>query len=306
MAWLTGWNYRKPITVSNGSADYQTKVLVGESSGAVGEEVDCGAKCQTDFDDLRFTGSDGITLLDYWIESISGTTPNQLATVWVQNDATPSTTGYMYYGKADATAVSSGANTFLFFDDFSTAWNNPVKWTGDTTYGSVSGGILTYTGVTGESKSISGNVAVAGDIAVRFRATLTNADYSLIGVYDGTGYIYATHSAAYANHSLWRCNNGGDTVISESAIGFDAYHLFDFCRILTGTDTVRVFYDNVQVGSDTTTQVCTGSIYPWIRAVYAVTDLVDWVLTRKYAATEQTFVFGAEEQTTSGFWFFIM
>jgi hypothetical protein len=87
MTWLANWAYRKSITLSRASGavtDYQMKLLVGESSGAVGEDVDCGGLCATDFDDLRFTAADGTTLLNYWIESITGATPNQLATVWIE------------------------------------------------------------------------------------------------------------------------------------------------------------------------------------------------------------------------------
>jgi len=103
VAWLTGWTYRKSITLSRASGavtNYQMKLLVGESAGATGEDVDCNGHVQTDFDDLRFTTSDGQTLLDYWIESITGTTPNQLATVWIEFDSigTGATTFYMYYG----------------------------------------------------------------------------------------------------------------------------------------------------------------------------------------------------------------
>lgn len=123
MGWLTGWSYRKSITLSRASGavtNYQMKVLVGESSGATGEDVDCGGKCLSTFNDLRFTTSDGETLLDYWIESISGATPNQLATTWIEFNSigTGATTFYMYYGKAGAPAVSNGANTFLVFSAF--------------------------------------------------------------------------------------------------------------------------------------------------------------------------------------------
>ena len=114
------WEYRKSITLSRASGavtNYPMQILVGESSGAVGEDVDCGGYVQSDFDDLRFTNSSG-TLLDYWIESISGIMPNQLATVWVEFDSigTGATTFYMYYGNASATTVSNAPNTFPFFD----------------------------------------------------------------------------------------------------------------------------------------------------------------------------------------------
>jgi len=129
MGWLTGWTYRKSVTISRASGavtNYQMKLLVGESSGASGEDVDCGGHCLSSFNDLRFTASDGVTLLDYWIESISGTTPNQLATVWIEFDSigTSATTFYMYYGNSSASAASSGADTFEFFDDFEYGSNN--------------------------------------------------------------------------------------------------------------------------------------------------------------------------------------
>jgi len=137
MAWLSGFIYRKSITLSRASGavtDYQMKLLVGESAGATGEDVDCNSHIQTDFDDLRFTTSDGQTLLDYWIESLTGTTPNQLATVWVEFDSigTGATTFYMYYGRADAPAVSNRPNTFgKLFNDFAsdTIGNDPVGFT---------------------------------------------------------------------------------------------------------------------------------------------------------------------------------
>ena len=123
MAFLSGWSYRKPVTLSRASGavtNYQMKLKVGESSGAAGEDVDCGALCKTDFSDLRFTAADGTTLLDYYIEDVSGTTPNQLATVWIEFDSigTGATTFYMYYGNAGASAVSNGPNTFILFEDF--------------------------------------------------------------------------------------------------------------------------------------------------------------------------------------------
>jgi hypothetical protein len=132
VAWLSGWSYRKSITLKREAGavtNYQMKLLVGESAGATGEDVDCNSHVQPDFDDLRFTTADGQTLLDYWIESITGTTPNQLATVWIEFDSigTGDTTFYMYYGKADAVKGSHGKKTFLLFDDFLDAVNPVLK-----------------------------------------------------------------------------------------------------------------------------------------------------------------------------------
>ena len=135
MAWLTGWTYRKAIVIAHSDdgaqTDYQIKLLIGESSGATGEQVDCGGHVASDFDDLRFTTSDGQTLCPYWIESITGATPNQLATVWVKVSVAAhpdDTTIYMYYGGTE-TAVSSGADTFIAFDDFEDAGTYRDNWT---------------------------------------------------------------------------------------------------------------------------------------------------------------------------------
>ena len=154
MAWLTGWTYRKAITLSRASGatnNYIMTLLVGESSGASGEDVDCGAKCATDFDDLRFTADDGETLCNYWIESISGVTPNQLAKVHIKfpTIGTEATTFYMYYGNSGASAYSSGADTFEFFDDFPGDSLDTDKWDVKAGDVSVSGGELILSGTTG-------------------------------------------------------------------------------------------------------------------------------------------------------------
>lgn len=146
MGWLSGWKYRKSVTLSHAAgavSNHRMKLLVGESSGATGEDVDCGALCLSSFNDLRFTTSDGTTLLSYKIESITGATPNQLATVWIKFDSigVGATTFYMYYGNASAPAVSNGADTFIKFDDFEWGVN------GDAI--STSGGSITWTSANG-------------------------------------------------------------------------------------------------------------------------------------------------------------
>lgn len=121
MAWLAGWLYRKELVLGSsvGATNYQFKILVGESNGVIGSDVNCEA-CLPSFDDLRFTTDDEVTLLDYWIEGVSGATPLQTAIVWVKVPVISTTTTiFMYSGNASAPAVSNGINTFIFFDDAS-------------------------------------------------------------------------------------------------------------------------------------------------------------------------------------------
>lgn len=188
MAWLANWSYRKSITLSRASGavtNYQMKLLVGESSGASGEDVDCGGKCVSDFDDIRFTTSDGATLLDYWIESISGTTPNQLATIWIEFDSigTGATTFYMYYGNAGASAVSNGANTFIYFEDF--------EWGADEDDIDTSGGSITWT------KSVAGSSTAKIDTSQKYAGTRALRLYR-----DGTNSVYAQFSITPSDDDL--------------------------------------------------------------------------------------------------------
>ena len=122
MNWPTGWLFRNSITASRSSGavtNYQMRVRVGESSGSSSYDVHTGGMCLPSFNDLRFTAGDGLTALPYWVESVTGATPNQTAVVWVKFDSiiTTDTTFYMYYGNTSASSESSGSSTFAVFDD---------------------------------------------------------------------------------------------------------------------------------------------------------------------------------------------
>jgi len=111
------WSRRAPVTISNpGSAltDYQVRV-----------DVTYDADMQSNFDDIRFTASDGTTLLSYWTESYTSST---LAVFWVKVSSVPAgdSTIYMYYGNPSVSTTSNGTNTFDFFDDFS---GDLSRWT---------------------------------------------------------------------------------------------------------------------------------------------------------------------------------
>jgi len=133
-AWYdSGWNYRKSHVINKATGagtNYQVKITVHYSGTAdSGGDVYCNSHSKTDFGDIRFTGSDGTTLLDYWMES---KTDSNNAVFWVEvKDSLESNnqTIYIYYGNSGVSTTSSGDNTFLFFDDFgSLDWNKWEYW----------------------------------------------------------------------------------------------------------------------------------------------------------------------------------
>lgn len=123
--WLSGWTYRRAITLTPATsvADYQ--VLVTLDIATMGNPY---ANVKPDGSDIRFTGSDETTLQDYWIESWDN---NGTSKIWVEVKTSGTSTIYMYYGNPTAISASDGNATFLFFDDFSTntlANYDKAKW----------------------------------------------------------------------------------------------------------------------------------------------------------------------------------
>ena len=108
-----GWGRRIPITIerpnaSVGATDYQVRVEVGR-------RPEMQERCQ----DLRFTASDGVSELPFWIASEG---PESVL-AWVRVPDLPASGKgrvYLYYGNRKASPASNGRRTFEFFDDFST------------------------------------------------------------------------------------------------------------------------------------------------------------------------------------------
>jgi hypothetical protein len=298
MAWLSGYSYRKSITLSRASGavtNYQMKLLVGESSGASGEDVDCNSHCATDFDDLRFTTSDETTLLDYWIESVSGTTPNQLATVWIEFNSigTGATTFYMYYGNSGASAATSGTNTFPFFDDFNDSSLNGSLWTdlGGSTEGS---GTIVCTANSTDVHGIQGKTFFGTTYATRARLKPTHYDNNTyLESFRFSDDTQATQAAMYFCHvsDIYDAKHinylGASPKYTASAMSGASANTWMICDIRrNGTTNVTYLIDNANTVT-ITTNVPTANLTPdFITYSNASTIEVDWVLVRQYLATE--------------------
>ena len=320
MDWLTGYDYRKSVTLSRASgavSNYQMKLLLGESSGATGEDVDCGGHCLSTFNDLRFTKSDGTTLLDYWIESVTGTTPNQLATIWIEFDSigTGATTFYMYYGKADAAAVSNGANTFLFFDDFERGSNgDPVGGDWDKVQGteeiSTTNDVGDLTGFTGSRslKVFGSNTQLKlpilatlpddGTFAIRANIYKPNPTDSIQLSCRKNNY-FASAQIQIDGKMYW-LNSSSTWIYSNNIANEDSWDsVLELRNVNFSAKTYEVYYNNSLVASATSMSAPAGADY-YVYISGSPTNghnsWIDNVIVRHYRATEPVWgEWGSEE-----------
>jgi len=290
MGLLAGWPYYSDITVANGSADYQTKITVYYGSGTNGENVVyCNSLCQADFDDLRFAAADGTTLLDYWIESYIASTS---AVVHVQNNSTPDTTLRMYYGKADATGVSSIQDTFIAGDEFTDGdyTSNPV-WTVVQGTWAVAAGILAPTS-TGTPDEVN-TPATLTAFRLRARCKTTTEKAFIISVENNnrsTSYQLYAYSKAGIYIQLYE---NSATVLYTTAQTIDTnYHILELTR--DAASLFNILYDNVNKGSVTDSTTTSFNKIAF-ESHGSIANSLDWIFAAKYAATEPTFTFGSQQ-----------
>ena len=111
--WLWDWEKRQETEISNQStydlSNYQVKV-----------EIEFQEGMDKDFSDIRFTDSDGQTLLSYWREEYS---PEEKASFWVKVPFIPKKDKakiYYYWQNPSAAYKGDAMNTFAWYDDFTT------------------------------------------------------------------------------------------------------------------------------------------------------------------------------------------
>ena len=139
MSWLNlDWTYRKLITITGqtgAGTSYQVPILI-ENTEQSGSSANLDLEgnsanfpsAKDDGGDLRFTSDDGTTLLDFWVQEVTG----GVAKIWVEvADSLESNVNiYVYYGNSESGLAngSSGEDTFNFFDDFTGAVLDGTKW----------------------------------------------------------------------------------------------------------------------------------------------------------------------------------
>lgn len=106
-----GWNYREALTINNPNSEleeYQIEVKLDSShSGFWAHIADDGS-------DIRFTDSDGMTFIDFYIYHFDYTLKE--AGIWIKVPliSTPAHAIYLYYGNESATDASDMVETFSY------------------------------------------------------------------------------------------------------------------------------------------------------------------------------------------------
>ncbi|MCH7759139.1 DUF2341 domain-containing protein, partial [Patescibacteria group bacterium] len=114
--WLSNWSKRKVLIIdnklnSNDLTEYQIEINVSYMSGEM----------SSDFSDVRFTSSNGMTFLSYYRETYS---EGVSAVFWVKVPSIPKYSEiliYQYYDNSAASYDGSGESVFVWFDDFDDA-----------------------------------------------------------------------------------------------------------------------------------------------------------------------------------------
>lgn len=308
-AWGAGmgaWEYRKEITINNTGSNltnYQMMFTVNRSSGTdSGSTVYLNGKCQEDYDDIRFTTSDGNTLCDYWIESSSST----VAQIWVEipsivnSTAYGSTKVYLYYRNAGASAVSNGYNTFIFFDDFTGSSLDGAKWTQSGGTLTVSDSVMNLSSTGSLGRVIS--VSTFSDPVIfrsKVKPKYIGGTYTIFQrLFDaGSRRITCTYADAGSYPSKYRVRDSAEYTANILGDTADTWHIQEVRWI--ASNSVK-FYVNDANYVTITSNVPTVDMSLDLGAEGSSANICcDWIFTREYTATEPTVsAWGSEEDRT--------
>ncbi|MCW4003202.1 MAG: DUF2341 domain-containing protein [Candidatus Bathyarchaeota archaeon] len=319
--WLIGWDYRKRHSIEGSycaGTDYQIKIITYYGEGVDSRsEVFLNAKCQRSFDDVRFTDDDGLTMLDYWLETKND---GDKAVFWVKvNDNLDVDQDiFIYYGNKTVASASNINKTFPFADDFSADLNSS-KWrlfgAGKVT---ISNGECKLESVPNPRGwiYIIGKTLVGTNYAVRFRSlVIEQADYrwthhGFATIYNSTGtggrideypnYITASQEATFYAWSFRSraYSNTSRLDLSNFAPQVETFYTYEIQR--NGSTNVLLKSNDIFQGSVSTnvSEEQMGAMFSADNGgsnLYAVT-VVDWVVIRKYTANEPAqSAWGAEE-----------
>ena len=270
MAWLSGWSYRKEISVtgqSGAGTNFQVDLDMGDSAGG---DFHLEGHCTNFPQDIEVTDNDETTPIDYWIEDI---TADPLK-MWVEvaDDLGSNQTIYVYYGKSGATTNSSGTNTFIQYHGAATATFHDSN-------------VVPYTNVIYEAKVKSVD-SVHNLIFGLASIDLISTEHALK--------ILSLNPEGQNLRYAYAVDLSGSTNVNETG-SFVVDQWYQIKSICDGTN-VKGYVDDDQIGTTITTNLPDGnmglSMYE-----YTGNGEQDWSFAHKYNSPEPAFSSAGSEET---------
>lgn len=238
-----------------------------------------------DFSDIRFTQQDG-TICPYWIETYTSKTS---ATVWIKIPSASQRQITLWYGNSRAASGSSGSSVFDFFDDFPGSSLDAEKWVG--TDHTVSGGILDLPNA--PNAKVYGLFTYGSGYIHEYRIWVdpdgSSADTTEVSFIKWPSSDWKGTRALFCDadgHPNQYCNYNG--AYSCTSIDGDAGSTW-MIYTLKNTGTAYIHQINrANTKTISTNYHSSGDETVVMRADAGMQMKIDWVLVRKYAATEPT------------------
>ena len=301
------WLYRKPIAITNAGSDqtdFQINLSIGTSA-----LVNAG-KMQSDCDDIKITDVNG-NLLPYWIEENNpGCNAATDTNIWVKASSLPTSgaTLYIYYGNPSASSSQNGNDVFEFFDDFSGASLDTNKWT-SLESPSISAGVLSLNSAS-TKEGIRGLVALETQNSILgFRTSISSVTLSIArngfsNTTDLSSNFYADDDAyvwngSGTNDEQYCSNNEGATNADAGNTEDTNYHVYE----LRWSSSNTKFYKDDNLEHTASVQFADETSYPRFEhqaSGGALTNNVDWIYVRSYAATEPSAGTPGTEEESEG------
>jgi hypothetical protein len=261
---------------------------------------------RSDCGDIRFTDSDGTTLLNYWIES--GCDSNNTR-IWIKVNISASSTKtiYLYYGNLSASSLSNGDATFDFFDDFLGTSLNISKWTVGCWTGS---GGYSVTVSNGYVRIYSGSSTAAGIVSktgfsfpfivegsYRWVSGAENW-HAIVQTSSGSDSDWVRHGYSYTTYYYQKRTSG--TISTYQSLSRSPPTFWTRIKIIW-TSSSSFYYENYNQVNTVTTQDrwSSGTNYIQLFTWNGGISDYDWIAVRKYTYPEPTTSLGAEQSLSN-------
>ena len=295
---LTGYNYCKSFTIvhspDGSQTNYQMKLTIIKGAGVSSAGTLYLDNKSTNWpNDIRFTKSDGTTLLDFWREESDATD----GTWWIEVDSIPDPTdfaGYVHVGNAVATDASDGDTTFPFFDDFPGVALDGTKW--DIIFGVpvVASSVVTMLRAGGVDCGIKSKYTSGVNYATRqlFKSVHALGDIydEYIGFYDvSNSYgIAGMPSNSSISNTFYSYDGGISGVIPMSGWIANTFQIVEIRRNSTTDASIIVDGSSATVNTHISNTITAQILYQG-SATNGAEVACDWSLFRKYTANEPSF-----------------